>query len=71
MRQGKTIPAAVGPANQLYSDATAIAIAKDLTTLSQTSSSAQYQSVVNSTGLQQELNQFDRDDSALQDALNG
>ena len=66
---GTSMPAAaVGPANQLYSDATTIA--KDLTTLSQATSAAQYQSAVTSTGIEQELNQFDTDDSALQDALN-
>ena len=66
---GTSMPAAaVGPANQLYSDATTIA--RDLTTLSQATSTAQYQSAFTSTGLQQELNQFDTDDSALRDALN-
>jgi hypothetical protein len=58
---------AVGPANQLYSDATTIA--RDLTKLSQVTSSAQYQSTVASTGLDQELNQFDTDENALGDAL--
>ena len=66
---GTSMPAAaVGPANQLYSDATTIA--GDLTTLSQATSTAQYQSAVTSTGLQQELDQFDSDDSALRDANN-
>jgi hypothetical protein len=68
--QGTSMPApAVAPANQLYSDATTIA--RDLTKLSRVTSAAQYQSTVTSTGIQQALNQFDNDENALGNALNG
>jgi hypothetical protein len=58
---------ATAAANRLYSDATKAA--QDLTKLSQVTSAAQYQSTVTSTGLDQTLNQFDTDDTALGAAL--
>jgi len=58
---------ATAEANRLYSDATMAA--QDLTQLSQVTSASQYQSTVTSTGLDQTLNQFDADDTALGNAL--
>jgi hypothetical protein len=58
---------ATAAANQLYSDATKAA--QDLTQLSHVTSASQYQSTVTSTGLEQTLNQFDTDDTALGTAL--
>lgn len=58
---------ATAAANRLYSDATTAA--RDLTQLSQATSATQYQSIVTSTGLEQTLNQFDADDTALGNAL--
>lgn len=54
-------------ANRLYSDATKAA--QDLTQLSHVTSASQYQSTITSTGLDQTLNQFDTDDTALGAAL--
>lgn len=58
---------ATAVANRLYSDATTAA--QDLTQLSKATSATQYQSIVTSTGLEQTLNQFDTDDTALGNAL--
>jgi hypothetical protein len=66
--QGTSMPAAAdASAGRLGSDATAAA--RDFTELSQTTSVSQYQATFGSTGLQQVLDNFDRDYSALNTEL--